>query len=52
MALFRGSKDSSSNPEGEASAECMKVGQVLVDGGHLSPEHLATALARGVGDAG
>ena len=50
MALFRGSKDSSSNPEGEASAECMKVGQVLVDGGHLSPEHLATALASANGD--
>ena len=51
MALFRGNKDSG-NPsdEGEAAAECLKVGQVLVDGGHLTPEHLADALASANGD--
>jgi type IV pilus assembly protein PilB len=51
MALFKGSKDNAvAAPDGESAAECLKVGQTLVEGGHLSPEHLATALADANGD--
>ena len=52
MARFKGNKDSvgSTTSEGEASAECMKVGQTLVDGNHLSAENLATALGLANGD--
>ncbi|HAP77671.1 MAG TPA: hypothetical protein DCR14_16520, partial [Acidimicrobiaceae bacterium] len=51
MALFKGSKESSTaTVEGEAAAECMKVGQSLVDGGHLTAENMATALSTANGD--
>ncbi len=50
MALFKGSKDQVTPPEGEAAAECLKVGQILVEGGHLSAENLAEALATANGD--
>ena len=51
MALFTGKKDQGvAPPEGEAAAECMKVGQALVEAGHLSAEHLAEGLAQANGD--
>jgi len=51
MALFTGKKDQSvAPPEGEAAAECMKVGQALVEAGHLSAEHLAEGLGTANGD--
>jgi type IV pilus assembly protein PilB len=50
MALFKGTKDQVTPPEGEAAAECMKAGQILVEGGHLTPENLADALAAANGD--
>jgi type IV pilus assembly protein PilB len=51
MALFKGSRDQGvSAPEGESAAECLKVGQNLVEGGHLSPENMAEALAHANGD--
>ena len=51
MALFKGSKDQGvTPPEGESAAECLKVGQTLVEGGHLSPENMAEALAHANGD--
>jgi type IV pilus assembly protein PilB len=37
-------------PPGEAVAECMRVGQLLVEGEHLQPEQLATALSAANGD--
>ena len=51
MALFKGTKDPGAPAvEGESAAECMKVGQELVDGGHLTAENLATALGTANGD--
>jgi type IV pilus assembly protein PilB len=63
MALFKQSKDSGSTavldddarrdepaPPGEAAAECMRVGQILVDAGHLTPDNLAIALSGANGD--
>ena len=50
MALFKGSKEAPPAAEGEASAECMKVGQALVESGQLTPENLAAALAQANGD--
>ena len=50
MALFKGSKDQATSSEGEAAAECMKAGQTLVEGGHLSAENLAEALGAANGD--
>ena len=50
MALFKGSKEAPPAAEGESAAECMKVGQALVEGGHVSPENLAAALAQANGD--
>jgi type IV pilus assembly protein PilB len=51
MALFKGSKDAAvAAPEGESASECLKVGQSLVEGGHLTPENLATALSTVNGD--
>jgi len=37
-------------PEGESAAECMRVGQLLVDGGHLTAENLALGLSQANGD--
>jgi type IV pilus assembly protein PilB len=37
-------------PEGESAAECMRVGQLLVDGGHLTTENLALGLSQANGD--
>jgi len=62
MALFKGNKtDAASTPPrraddktaagaGAHAAECMRVGQLLVDGDNLSSEHLATALQHANGD--
>jgi type IV pilus assembly protein PilB len=63
MALFRGKTDDpeasggagdasgeSGPPAGESAAECMKVGQALVEAGALTPEALATALRTANGD--
>ncbi|MEI6497175.1 MAG: GspE/PulE family protein [Actinomycetota bacterium] len=36
---------------GSAASECMRIGQLLVDGEHLSAEHLAVALREANGDA-
>ena len=51
MALFRASKDAAvASIEGESAVECMKVGQLLVDGGQLAADHLGPALANAAGD--
>ena len=50
MALFKSKDQSVTPPEGESAAECMKAGQVLVEGGHLTPEGLAEALGAANGD--
>ena len=62
MALFTKSKEASEEapslprPQvalaspGESGAECMKVGQILVESGHLTPENLAVALSSANGD--
>ena len=50
MALFKGKDQGVTPPEGESAAECMKAGQALVEGGHLTPEGLAEALAVANGD--
>src|SRR3954452_6450127 len=62
MALFQKTKESpdvaSSLPRptlpfaspGESGAECMRVGQILVDGGQLAAENLAIALSTANGD--
>ncbi|CAB4363164.1 MAG: pilus assembly protein PilB [Actinobacteria bacterium] len=49
MALFKGSKDQPT-VEGESAAECMRVGQSLVESGQLTAESLAAALAKANGD--
>jgi type IV pilus assembly protein PilB len=59
MALFR-SKDTTQNASsgvlagvpvpGRNGAECMRIGQFLVDAEHLSAEHLATSLKEANGD--
>ena len=51
MALFRASKDAAvASIEGESAVECMKVGQLLVDGGQLAADQLGPALANAAGD--
>ena len=50
MAIFKGSKEAPATAEGESGAECMKVGQALVEGGQLTPENLAQALGQANGD--
>ena len=50
MALFKGSKEAPPEAEGESASECMKVGQILVEGGQLTPENLAATLAQANGD--
>ena len=62
MALFQKTKDSTDGapslprPQapmaapGEAAAECMRVGKLLVDSEQLSAENLATALSSANGD--
>ena len=50
MAIFKGSKEAPATAEGESGAECMKVGQALVEGGQLTPEGLAQALGQANGD--
>ena len=62
MALFQKTKDSPDAPlplprprlrlsvPGEAAAECMRVGQLLVDGEQLVADNLATALSGANGD--
>ena len=49
MALFKTGKDDTTT-EGEANAECMRVGQFLVERGHLTPDLFATTLAAANGD--
>jgi type IV pilus assembly protein PilB len=60
MALFKPTKDATTpNAEaatpvvalvGESAAECLQVGQILVEAGQLSPEALATSLQIANGD--
>ena len=62
MALFQKTKDSTDGaptlprPQmpmaapGEAAAECMRVGKLLVDSEQLSAENLASALSSANGD--
>ena len=50
MAIFKGSKEAPATAEGESGAECMKVGQALVESGQLTPENLAQALGQANGD--
>src|SRR5436190_19507830 len=51
MALFKGTKEPDTpTVEGESAAECMKVGQEMVDGGQLTAENLATVLSAANGD--
>jgi type IV pilus assembly protein PilB len=50
MALFKGSKEAPPQAEGEASAECLKVGQALLEAGHIEAENMAAALAQANGD--
>src|SRR4051794_7485839 len=62
MALFQKTKESTEaapslpRPQapiavpGEAAAECMRVGKILVDTEQLSAENLASALANANGD--
>ncbi len=59
MALFTKSKEADAvaaggpgahAEKGPSAAECMRTGQVLVDEGHLAPEHLATSLEQARGD--
>jgi type IV pilus assembly protein PilB len=62
MALFQKTKDSPDAPSlpaprleapvvaGEAAAECMKVGQLLVEREQITAEHLANALSGANGD--
>jgi type IV pilus assembly protein PilB len=50
MALFKGKENGVTPAEGEASAECLKAGQTLVEGGHLSPENLAVCVGAANGD--
>lgn len=64
MALFKGTKEAPTPGEalprpaaaapvvveGESAAECMKVGQYLVERNHLTPENLAASLGMANGD--
>lgn len=50
MALFKGKENGVAAPEGESQAECLKAGQALVEGGHLTPEAMAEALGTANGD--
>ena len=62
MALFKQSKETPTAGAGtallepptvvvgESAAECMRTGQLLVDGEHLTPENLAASLAAANGD--
>ena len=50
MALFKGKENGVTPPEGEASAECLKAGQMLVEGGHLTAENLAIGIGAANGD--
>ncbi|MBI4884410.1 MAG: Flp pilus assembly complex ATPase component TadA [Actinobacteria bacterium] len=50
MAIFKGSKEAPTEAEGESAAECLKVGQALVEGEHITPENLAQALGQANGD--
>ncbi|MEO5724352.1 MAG: ATPase, T2SS/T4P/T4SS family, partial [Ilumatobacteraceae bacterium] len=59
MALFSKTKDSST-PDGartaatavggESASECMRTGQLLIEGGHLEADSLAIALSEANGD--
>jgi len=50
MALFKATKEAPVAAEGESSAECLRVGQSLVEAGNLSSENFAAALAKANGD--
>ena len=41
---------SNGHPVGQSSAECMQIGQLLVESGQLTPEALATTLQLAAGD--
>jgi type IV pilus assembly protein PilB len=49
MALFKATKEGPAE-EGDATAECQRVGQVLVESGQVTPEVLAATLAQANGD--
>ena len=44
MALFKGSKEAPPAAEGEATAECMRVGQALVEAGQITAENMRFEL--------
>ncbi|MDO8392192.1 MAG: GspE/PulE family protein [Actinomycetota bacterium] len=50
MALFKGGTKEVAHPEGDSAAECMRVGQSLVEGEQLTPENFAASLAKANGD--
>lgn len=49
MALFKATKEGPTE-EGDATAECQRVGQVLVESGQVTPEVFAATLAQANGD--
>lgn len=49
MALFKATKEAPTE-EGASTAECQRVGQVLVESGQVSPEVFAATLAQANGD--
>ncbi len=50
MALFKATKEAPSAAEGESSAECLRVGQTLVEANQVTAENFAGALAQANGD--
>lgn len=49
MALFKATKEGPTE-EGDATAECQRVGQLLVESGQVTPEVFAATLAQANGD--
>jgi type IV pilus assembly protein PilB len=50
MALFKATKEAPTAAEGESSAECLRVGQILVEANQVTAENFAGALAQANGD--
>jgi len=50
MALFKGGTKEAAPVEGESAAECMRVGQSLVESDQLTAENFAASLAKANGD--
>ena len=49
MALFKATKEAPTE-EGDSTVECQRVGQVLVESNHVTPEVFAATLAQANGD--